>query len=125
MLKNIVLLVAIAIIGWKLFGLVWPVVKPEGVVEDGSYRGIAIGSTKGEVVAKLYQPPYTRLRLSAYEIEGEIYTFPTLNSIPEQPLSASDDWTLVYPSIHKEKIFLKFENDRLASIRFRRDAIAP
>ena len=125
MLRNIILLIAIAVIGWKLYGLVWPIVSPEGVVEKGSYRGLEIGSTKGEIVSKLYHPPYTQMRLSAYEIGEKLYTFPTLNSVPGQPLSVSDDWTLVYPSIHKEKISLKFENGRLASIRYQRDALAP
>ncbi len=123
MLRRIVLLLALGIIGFKIYELAWPVIDSEGTVIQGSYRGLKIGETKAEVVSELYSP-FQRVRLEGYEIESRTYEQPLL-SLPPVPLSASDKWFLGYPGIHKETIVLSFQNDRLLSIRYRRDAFAP
>lgn len=126
MLRNLIFLIALAIIGHKLYELVWPFVDPEGVVEQGSYRGLAIGDTKAETITALGAWT-SRLRLNAYYVGGQAYSIPSVNPQAENnpSLSSSDKWLLVYPGIHKETIVLTFDNDRLAAIKYRRDAFAP
>jgi hypothetical protein len=118
-----VLLLALGIVGWKVYELGWPLIDSERTVTQGSYRGLKIGETKAEVVSELYSP-FQHVRLEGYEVDGRTYEQPLL-SLPSAPLSASDKWFLGYPGIHKETIVLAFESDRLASIRYRRDAFAP
>lgn len=126
MLRNILFLVAIAIIGWKLYGLVWPLIDPEGIVEEGSYRGLEIGDTKAETLTALRKWT-NRVRFDGYYVGDRLYFVPSLNSESDgrPDLTTSDKWLLVHPGIHKETITLNFQNDRIASIKYQRNATAP
>jgi hypothetical protein len=125
-LRNILFLIALAIIGFKLYDWAWPFVDPEGTVEEGSYRGLEIGASKAETVAAL-RSHTSRLRLSSYSVDDQSYVVPSLAPGAENypPLTASDAWTLVYPGIHKEVVALTFQDDRLVSIKYHRNAFAP
>jgi hypothetical protein len=123
MLRKIIVLLAAAIVAWKAYELAWPLVDSEGALTTGSYRGFEIGSTKAEILTELYSS-FQSTRLDGYQVGDQSYVVPTLD-IPDAPLAASDKWFLTYPGLHKETIVLTFERDQLASIRYRRDMVAP
>jgi hypothetical protein len=123
MFRGLIFLIAFAIVAAQVFHLVWPVIDSERELLDGSYRGIEIGSSKAEVLG-VVRSSNSALRLSIYYVEDRGYVVPSL-STPAEPLSASNKWALDYPGIHKETVVLTFDDDRVVSIRYRRDALAP
>ena len=122
-MKKIIIFAALLIISFELYGVVWPVIDRNGVVRSGSYRNLKIGDTKAEILTELYSS-FQKVRLSGYYVNDRAYVVPTLEN-PAQPLSASDKWLLIYPSMHKESIVLNFENNRVVAIEYYRNALEP
>ncbi len=123
-MKIAIVAIALVKLAFDIIVFVEPIIRPEGLVTKGSYRGLAVGNTKAEITSKL-RSSYTRLHLSSYYVEKKGYIVPTVSphSHNYPPLFMSNSWVLSYPGIHRELIVLTFKDDYLLSIKFRRDAI--
>ena len=124
--KNILAGVGVATIAVILIRFLVPIFNWEGVVTDGSYRGLEIGSQKGDVAMLLSGSTdrFNKLKLIGYE--DEVGKFQLVFWDPaDRPIIESDVWHVRYPGIHKEIISLHFENEVLKKVRYVRAMMDP
>lgn len=99
----------------------------EGVVLDGDYRGISIGSAKSEIATSL---------TSASWLKGRLKVVGYLDPVSEDMVSIvfgksqsdlidSNVWYLAYSSFYRERIELKFVNNKVSRIRYTRNLFDP
>lgn len=124
-LLNIAVVIAVISVIDFAYEYIWPFVDSSGVIIEGSYRGIAVGDTKADVILKTTTSVYNnKLRIESYRgLEGRtIVVF--LRNQPYHLLD-SDVWGLAYPGIHQETVLLYFKKGQVYKIKYQRDMFSP
>ena len=112
---------------YVLYLMIWPLAEPTGTITEGSYRDLIIGASKAEVGLMVASagPFDGELKVSGY-VDPESGQFVSIvYGGSEFPLIDSDTWLLAYPGIHRERIEVKFEDDRIVRIRYTRSTFDP
>ncbi len=105
-----------------------PLFVVEGVIDEGSYRGLEIGAAKGEVALLLTgaSDRFSRLALDGYAGKDGKFRSLFYDEIEtDRRIIDSDVWYVRYPGMHQENLSLHFKDGRLFLIRYSRAIMDP
>jgi hypothetical protein len=113
--------IAIAAFTYRAAIFIWEITVVQGVVVEGSYRGIEIGWGRKQL-ANYINDGEVRLKPDVYWFDrvGNGCRFVDVTGTCKGPEYA-DKWVLEYPAANREYVFVTFEEDRVVRIAFDRD----
>lgn len=125
-LKFFVITIALVKLIFDTLVFLEPLANPSGEVSEGTYRGLAIGSSKVKVIYAL-RVTSQHVKFAGYRTNDEFVFVPSLSPNVKEvsSLYSSDKWILEYPGFHQETIVLVFKDDKLFLITYNRNWLYP
>lgn len=114
------------ILGGAVVAAMVPLINNQGVVTEGSYRGIEVGYTKTDVIIVTTAPAYgNKLKIISY-ISRDGEATPVFSENCSEGLAASNIWHLYYQGIYyQESVTLRFDKNKVVRILFSRETYGP
>jgi hypothetical protein len=124
--KNMLAGIGAVTVAVILYQFLIPLIDVDGVVDEGSYRGLEIGSHKVDVSAVLTNgySRFNKLKLVGYAGDDDKFQ-PLFYGPKNSPIMDADVWYLRYPGAHQETVSLHFQNGLLVKIKYIRAIMDP